>query len=305
MEIRDLQLWQTFLIVAREKNFSKAAKILRMNAPNVTKRISTLEKALKTRLFNRTTRIVSLTQEGAALLPSVQLLIDQAIEIETKAGDRNELSGLIRLTCLNGLAQRWLAPLLVEFQADHPLVRFEVLITDRIVDLVQDQIDLAIRIQEPSGADFVFREMRPNPLVVCASPAYLKSAPPIRAPSDLSKHRLLVLSVHQNLKFVRTGERLGDFSAQRSVICESGPYLTDLALAGGGVAVRARYDVDGLLREGKLVECLSKHPLECFLSVYLVIPQKRYLTHRVRVFSDYLMEKRWRVDGYPMPRISQ
>src|ERR1700759_1635732 len=82
MEIRDLQLWQTFLIVAQEKNFSKAGKVLHTNAPNVTKRISNLEKSLGTRLFNRTTRIVSLTQEGEALLPSVQSLLDQAREVE-------------------------------------------------------------------------------------------------------------------------------------------------------------------------------------------------------------------------------
>jgi len=296
MEIRDLQLWQTFLIVAQEKNFSKAAKVLHTNPPNVTKRISTLEKSLGTRLFNRTTRIVSLTQEGEALLPSVQLLLDQAREVEAKASDRTELSGLIRLTCFNWLAQRWLAPLLIEFQAAHPLVRFELVITDRIIDLVQDQVDLAIRVQEPKGADFVFRELRPNRLVVCASPAYLKSSPAIKSPADLMKHRLLALSVHQDLKFVRTGERLGDFSSRRSIICESGPHLTDLALMGGGIAVRARYDVDGFLQTGKLVECLSKHPLEYFLSVYLVIPQKRYLTNRVRTFSDYLMQRRWKAD---------
>jgi len=274
MEIHNLQLWHTFLIVAQEKNFSKAAKLLHTNAPNVTKRISTLERSLGTRLFNRTTRMVSLTQEGEALLPSVQMLLDQAREV----------------------AQRWLAPLLIEFQAAHPLVRFEVLVTDRVVDLVQEQVDLAIRIQEPKGADFVFRELRPNRLVVCASPAYLKSSPAIRAPADLLKHRLLALSVHQDLKFVRTGERLGDFSSRRSIICDSGPYLTDLALIGGGIAVRARYDVDCFLREGRLLECLSKHPLEYFLSVYLVIPQKRYLTNRVRTFSDFLFKKRWKAD---------
>ena len=132
--------------------------------------------------------------------------------------------------------------------------------------------------------------------MVCASPAYLKSSSAIRSPADLAKHRLLTLSVHQELKFVRTGERLGDFFSRRSIICESGPYLTDLALMGGGIAVRARYDVNGFLRDGRLVECLSKHPLEYFRSVYLVIPQKRYLTNRVRTFSDYLMQKRWTAD---------
>lgn len=295
MEIRDLQLWSTFIAVAREKNFSKAGKSLNTNAPNITKRISSLEEALGMRLFNRTTRTVSLTQEGEALLPSVQLLLEQAREIEAKATDRHDLSGLVRVTCLNGLAQRWLAPLIVEFQADHPLVRFEVLATDQVVDLIQDQVDIALRIQEPKGADFVFREMRPNQLVVCASPSYLKSAPALRIPADLSKHRLLALTNHQDLKFIRSGERLGDFFSRRVIVCESGPYLTDLALLGAGVAVRARYDVEVFLKSGRLVECLARHPLEYFRKVYLVIPQRRYLANRVRVFSDFLMAKRWGV----------
>jgi len=296
MEIRDLQLWQTFLVVAQEKNFSKASKVLHTNPPNITKRISILEKALGTRLFNRTTRVVSLTQEGETLLPSVQQLLDQAREVEARASDRHELSGVIRLTCFHWLAQRWLAPLLTEFRAAHPAIKLEVHVTDQLVDLIQDQVDLAIRVQEPKGADFVFRELRPNRLVVCASPAYLKRAPALRAPADLINHQLLALTVHQDLKFVRTGELIGDFFSQRAILCESGPFLTDLALAGAGIAVRARYDVEGFLRDGRLAECLPKHPLEYFQSVYLVIPQKRYLTNRVRAFSDFLVHRRWEAD---------
>ena len=293
MKIRDLQAWQSFVTVAQEKNFSKAAKVLHTHAPNVTKRISALEESLGTRLFNRTTRVVSLTQEGEALLPSAVTLIEQARELEAKAGDRHDLSGIIRVTCLNGLAQRWLAPLLVEFQSRHPHVRFEVIATDQVVDLIQDQIDLAIRIQEPKGSDFVFRELRPNQLVVCASSSYLKKTPPLKTPSDLMKHRVLALTAHQDLKFTRTGERVGDFLSRREIICDSGAYLTELALLGAGVAIRARYDVAGFLKSGKLVECLGKHPLEDFRKVYLVIPQRRYLTNRVRNFSDFLLKNRW------------
>ncbi len=296
MEIRDLQLWQTFLAVAQEKNFSKAAVALRTNAPNVTKRISSLEGALGTRLFNRTTRVVSLTQEGEALLPGVQLLLEQARELEAKASDRAELSGLIRLTCFHWLAHRWLTPLLVEFQELHPQVRIELLLTDQVVDLVQEQVDLAIRVQEPKGADFVFRELSPNRLAICASPAYLKKAPPLRTPADLANHRLLALSVHRDVRFARGGARLGELFSRRSIVCESGPYLTDLAVAGAGVAIRASYDVAGFVREGKLVECLARHPLESYSSVYLVIPQKRYLTNRVRVFTDFLVQRRWKTN---------
>lgn len=291
MKITDLILWRSFLTVAQTRNFSKAATALRTNAPNVTKRISMLESQLGVRLFNRTTRVVSLTQEGEGLLPYVQLLLDQAKEIEDRAEENRQLSGRIRVTCLEGLSQRWLAPALVKFQKQYPEIRFDILPTDRLVDLVQEQVDLAVRIQEPRGSDYVFKELRPNNLVVCASPAYLKKKPELKKPADLHRHSLLMLEVHRELRFMKTGERLGEFTESRKIVCESGPYLTELAVLGAGVGIRAAYEVSTLIQSGKLVRLLENHPLEYFRKVYLVIPQRRYLSSRVRAFADFLMSQ--------------
>jgi LysR family transcriptional activator of dmlA len=292
MKITDLTLWQTFVAVVHERNFARASRVLHTNAPNVTKRISQLESSLGVRLFNRTTRTMSLTVDGEKLLPQVRALIDQAREIEERANETQKLAGLIRVTSLNGIAQRWLAPAIVDFQKLHPAVRFEVLPGDGLMELIQDQVDLALRIQEPTGADVIFREMVVNHLVVCASPAYLKNAKPIRRPRDLHGHPLLFLNVHRELKFHGKGEKLKEFAADRTILCESGTYLTELALLGAGLAVRARYDVNTYLKSGQLVELLAKYPLEYFRKVYLVIPQKRYLSSRVRAFADFLMARR-------------
>ncbi len=292
MKITDLILWQTFVAVANERNFSNAARALHTNAPNITKRILQLESGLSVRLFNRTTRRMSLTVDGEKLLPYALALIDQAREIEARATDNQKLAGLIRVTSINGIAQRWLAPAIVEFQRLHPAVQFEVFPGDSLMDLIQEQVDLALRIQEPTGVDMIFREVTVNHLVVCASPAYLKEAKPIRRPADLHTHPLMFLNVHRELKFHGKGEKLKDFAATRIIHCQSGTYLTDLALLGAGVAVRARYDVNSYLKSGDLVALLETYPLEYFRKVYLVIPQRRYLSSRVRAFADFLMARR-------------
>jgi DNA-binding transcriptional LysR family regulator len=289
MKITDLSLWETFAAVADMKSFAKAGRRLHMGAPTVTKRISLLENQLGVRLFNRTTRVVSLTQDGERLLPEAKQLLDTANEVERRASDAKNLEGLVRVTCLPVVGFRWLGPQVVSFQKKHPKIQFQLDLSERFTDLVAEQFDLAIRVQKPQGADFVFRELAPNELVLCASPAYLKKAAPVKKLADLYQHPLLTLDVFAGCRFVKTGKALRDFDSARTIRSEFGLYLTELALQGGGIAVRSRWDVFPFLASGKLVEVLPEHRLEPFGNAYLVIPQRRYLSPRVRAFADHLM----------------
>ena len=292
MKISDLLLWQAFQVVAQEKNFSKAARILKTQAPNVTKRITTLEAQLGVRLFNRTTRVVSLTKEGEFLLPSARSLIDQAIDLERQASDRHsEISGTIRLTCFVNFGHRWLAPVLEEFSRKFPLVHLDVEVTDRIVDLIEEQFDIAIRIQEPQGADFVFKELMGNQLAIFATPEYVKTHRPIRTPQDLVHHEILTIDLHQNLKFNNSPLRLKDVTKKRSLHCESTLFMAEMALQGYGVGIVSGWGVANFIKKGQLVPLLEKYPLEWFRRIYMVIPQKRYLTNRVRALADFIVEK--------------
>lgn len=289
MEINDLGMWQTFVQVAEKRNFVNAARALSTGAPAITKRISLLEERLGTRLFNRTTRVVTLTAEGEKLLPLARSLIESAQDLERQAQSAKELSGTIRLTCFQVVGLRWLTGELIGFRKKHPAIKFELDLTDRYADLIAEQIDIAIRVQKPKGADFVFRELATNELVICASPSYLKKAPRIRRPEDLVEHPVLAQSLLMNTCFLHSRRPLSDYESARSIRCESGIFLTELALKGAGVAVRSRWDVFPFLASGKLVELLPSYKLEPYGKAYMVIPQKRYLSPRVRAFADHLI----------------
>lgn len=289
MRIRDISYWQTFVQVAEQKSFVKAGNALGLGPSNVSKQIAWLENELGVRLLNRTTRSVTLSQEGETLLPRAKQLLEDVAELENRALDAKGLRGKIRLTCLPVVAHRWLVPELTKFRKKNPEVNFELDLSEKIVDLIAEQMDLAIRVQPPKGADFVFRELASNELVVCASPKYLKKIERPQKPLDLLKHSLLTLELYSSCRFIGTGIALRDLDSARAVRCEVGLFLTELALAGEGIAIRSKWDVFPFLQSGALVELLPDYKIEPFGKAYLVIPQKKYLSPRVRAFADHLL----------------
>lgn len=297
MKIRDLSMWESFDRVANEENFARAAKMLRIGPSLLSKRIKALEDELGVRLFQRSTRKVSLTQEGRALLPRVKALLEDAKGLEDQFEAEREVAGTIRMTCLPAFANRVIAPLIADFSRRYPKVEFEIDASEGIVDLIDSQMDLAIRVQAPEGADFVFKELIENRLVLCASPAYLKKARHrVQGPADLKHHRILTLPVYAGCRFKNSSLTLGDLAGSVKIRAESGAFLTELARAGAGIAVRSLWDVRPFLDSGELVRVLAKDVIEPFGHVYAVIPNRRLVSRRVRAFVDDLSEaaKGWK-----------
>jgi DNA-binding transcriptional LysR family regulator len=297
MKIRDLTLWESFYWVAKEGSFVRAAKKLNVGAPLLSKRVARLEEELGVRLFQRSTRQVGLTQEGRGLLPRIESFLGDAQGLEDQFSRQSEVAGVIRMTCVTAFAHRVLAPLLVEFCALYPAVKFELEVTDAFVDLIDAQMDLAIRVQEPTGADFIFKKLLQNKLILCASPVYLKRhGSKLLKPQDLQAHRVLMLGVYGGSRFKGCPLALRDLANAQTIRSESGLFLTELACQGAGVAVRSVWDVHPLLESGRLVQVLKPYALDPFGDMYLVIPSRRLLAHRIRVFIDFIMEKakRWK-----------
>jgi DNA-binding transcriptional LysR family regulator len=288
MKIRDLSVWESFYWVAKEGSFTRAAKRQGLGLPHLSKRIAKLEDDLGVRLFQRSTRKVSLTHEGRGLFPVVQSFLEDAKSLEERFDSKEEISGTIRMSCVTAFAHRRIAPLIAKFNETYPKVRFELEITDTLIDLIDNQIDLAIRVQEPAGSEFVFKKLIPNELIVCASPGYLKKAKKIRTPEDLMSHRILTLQVYENCRFKGSKLSISDLLKARAIHCENGLFLTELACQGAGIAVRSVWDVDSLLRSRKLIQVLEQFPLEPYGNMYAVIPNRRLLAQRVRTFMMFL-----------------
>src|SRR4051812_1616165 len=200
LKVTDLALWESFLCVNKTGSFTAAASKLRVGVPVLSKRIASLENSLGVRLFARTTRKVTPTHEAKEMLSRVETLLEEAREIETRAIPNAEPKGLIRLSTFPAFAQSFLADALIEFQNTYPEIRFDLQVSDKIIDLVESEIDLAIRVQQPTGAQFVFRKLLENRLVLCATPAYLKSLKrEIRKVEDLDGLPLLMPELYQNI----------------------------------------------------------------------------------------------------------
>jgi LysR family transcriptional activator of dmlA len=291
MKIRDISIWEGFLQVAKERNFAAAARSLKIGAPLLTKKIQMLENELGVRLFNRTTRSVQLTQEGIALIPKVKSILEEVENIENQFESTQELNGTIRISCVTAYAYRVLSEQLVQFQKLHPKVHFDLDASDRYIDLIDSNVDIAIRADEPHGADYVYKKLVENNLVVCASPDFLlKSKAKVKHPADLKKYPLLTLSVYGDCKFIRTGIPLSDLFESKKINAESGLLMTHFVLNGAGIGIRSLWDVKPFLDNGTLVQLLPDHPIESFGTIYAVITSNRLLSKRVRAFLDFIVQ---------------
>jgi DNA-binding transcriptional LysR family regulator len=221
------------------------------------------------------------------------------VDLEDSFANSQMLTGTVRITAAPFLAHRLLIPVLAGFRSRHPKVQVEIEISETLHNLIESNFDLAIRVHSnPEDSGLIYRKLLPNNLVFCASPEYLsRSKALLRTPSDLCKHPLLILNVHDRCRFRNNPHRLGDFTKNsRSIVCDNGWLLTQAALAGLGVHVRSIWDVKGHFESGSLVQVLTKSTLETFGDVYSVVPSRRFLPARVRVFQDMVIEEaaNWR-----------
>lgn len=291
MKIEEFILWEAFLGVAKHGNFSKAAENLRVPLAQVSKRVAKLESLLKVRLFQRTTRVVTLTDEGKSLLPKITSILEDLREAESLFENKQELSGVVRITSVPFVATRVVLPHLKDFRKKHPNIQLEFDLSERFANLIEEGFDIAIRIETPQHSEMIYRKLAPNHLIFCASKDYLKEHSTPKTPKDLTKHDLLTLNVHRKVKFQDKEIRLGDFTPSKRVTCENGAFLTDLAVAGHGILIRSHWDAKPLIQEGKLVQVLKDYPLEPFGFLYAVVPNKRFLAPRVKVFWDFIIER--------------
>lgn len=295
MKIEDIKVWESFLAVAKQGHFSRASVVLGVPLPQVSKRITKLEEGLGLRLFHRTTRSVTLTDEGKALMPKIERLLSDLSEAENYFEKNQKFSGTIKITSVPFVAHRLLLPVLDLFSEKYPQIKIELELSEKMVNLVESGFDVALRIDTPKDSDLVYRKLVPNDLVLCASPKYLKESTALRTLDDIKKHSLLTLGIHSRCRFKNSDKKIGDYSASKTFICENGAFLTDMALANKGVLLRSIWDVQGYLKSKKLIRVLEKYPLETFGHIYAVVPTRRYVAPRVRAFLDFVFEesKKW------------
>ena len=277
-----------FAEVVATGSFSQAAKRLGLSKASVSREVARLERRLGAQLLRRTTRSMSLTEIGETFYAGCQRMAEEAEQAERSVSElQAEPRGEIRLVTPISLGQFHIAPLLPAFLARHPKVRVRVELTDRMVDLVSEKFDLAIRITgRLSDAALVQRRLCPIRFVVCASPAYLARHGTPSDPDELFQHNCLGMGAspwHLLLSREWAAKLRGD------LFVDNGDALRRIALLGHGIVFLPTYLVGEDLAHGRLVRILADD-LGLEASAFALYPQSRHASPKVRALIDYLAQ---------------
>ena len=300
MDRGDLEL---VLAIRDQGSLAGASATLDVVPSVITKRLGALEARLGQRLFERTTRRLSVTAEGEAVCLHAKTLLEGFAALESELGERqNERVGTIRLAATFGFGRRWLGPALATFQARHPGLQIELLLTERLPDLGAEGYDGALwlwAVQQRREADWVTRRIARNQRVLAASPAYIERRGTPATVDALSAHDCLVArengepnqrqSSLWTLRHARDGST-ARVRVQGPLASNSGEMVRDWCLAGHGIMLRSLWDIAPQLASGELVRVLSHYAMPD-ADIHWIAPWRPKTPRRVRLLLDHLAEQ--------------
>lgn len=297
-----------FAKVVEQGSFARAAARLELSTSAVSRHVAELEAHLDARLLNRTTRRLSMTESGAAFYERcVQLLADLEEAEEAVTSATVVPRGTLKLTCSITFGVRHLAPAIAAFAVRHPQLRFDVELSDRAVDIVDEGFDLAVRIGEIGSQSLIGRRIGSSRLVCCAAPAYIAAQGTPLTPADLAQHACLTYEYSPARNLWRFRDPNGDDQDVRisgPVHANNGQMLCALAVAGMGITFEPDFIVAPDIRAGTLLRLLpdfSPPPIP----IHAVYPSRRHLSAKVRAFVDFLAARFAAGAEWAMPESSE
>ena len=272
--------------------FSAAARELALTPSALSKLVTRLEERLGVRLLNRTTRRLALTPEGELFFERSQKILQEIADAENEVvRSRGRPRGLLRINTFTAFRQQ-LAPALPRFQERYPEVEIELKLEDRIVDLVKEGADLAVRMGPLSDSSLVARRICDLERVICAAPAYLARYGTPRSPDDLARHNCIVIAATPALARwpfdTPKGRRVIEVSGKLST--NSGEALKDLAVAGLGIVRMVDMNVGDEIRKGALAPLLTDSHHVDAVPLHAVYPQGRHRSPKVAAMLEFLLE---------------
>jgi DNA-binding transcriptional LysR family regulator len=280
----------TFVEVVARGSLSAAARAEGIAPAMIGRRLDALEQRLGVKLLQRTTRKLALTDEGAAFLEDCQRILADLEAAESAIAERAaRATGHLMISAPAGFGRQHVAPLLPSFLAEHREVTADLNLSDRVVDVVGEGVDVAIRIANLTDSNLVGVKLAANRRVVVAAPAYLKRHGTPRTLADLGKHNCLPISSQGSQRgwTFQDGGKAVTLKVDGNMVCNDGAVLHDWALAGKGLAWRSMWEVSGEIAAGKLKTVLDEYAAPVS-DIYAVFAQRRHLPLRIRAFVDFL-----------------
>lgn len=281
-----------FIAVADARSFTQGARKLGVSGAQASKLVARLETRLGARLLNRTTRDVSLTDTGRAYLERARDLLGDFDALEGSVRDQGGPSGVLRISAPVSFGKNQLTPALLDFAAQYPAVGIDVGFSDRMVNLVEEGFDVAVRIGRLADSSLVARRLAAVRLVTCASPDYLARAGAPRAPEDLAGHTAILDTNVRDPTIWRFGAQpeTRDVRVHGRIRFNGAEACVAAAVAGLGVTRSPAFAAAEELRAGRVTPLLCGFESEV-VHVYAVYPHARHLAAKVRAFVDFLAQR--------------
>jgi DNA-binding transcriptional LysR family regulator len=291
---------QAFVAVADLKGFAPAARKLGLSPSGVTRLIAALEERLGARLLQRTTRQVALTDVGARYLERVRRILVDVEEAEGAAeGERTRPVGRLAVSAPVGFGRLHVSPVMTAYLKRYPEVSGELRLADRMINLVEDGVDLAVRIGHLADSTLVARQVGEMRRIVVASPGYLKARGEPATPQAISSHQTIqfgAMTASPDWRFVENGREIGVTCAPR-LVTNSADAAIQYAAQDGGLTRVLAYQAAEAIKAGRLRIVLAKFE-QPPLPIHLVYPTSRLLSAKVRAFIDLVVElSDWRFGG--------
>lgn len=294
LEINRFGEMETFAKVVELGGFSAAARYYRKSPSAISKLITRLEVRLNTRLFKRSTRSLQITEEGNIFYERSIRVLSDLEEAEQSVLTDQTPAGHLRLTTNIPIGRFFLLPIIPEFIKSHPKISFDITLTDKVIDLMGENIDIAIRSGPMKNSGLMARKLGETSMIIVGSPSYIKSNGAPKIPSDLAEHNLMRLNfsrMQEEWPFLEGGNKI-TINPSGNIEVSDGESMRQLVLSGIGLARLASFQVKNDINAGRLVPLLENYNPGDTESLYAVFHnQGGFLPVRIRAFIDFLVAR--------------
>jgi LysR family transcriptional activator of dmlA len=285
--IEDLQV---FSEVVRTLNFSQAAQRLGVSPAFISKRIHVLEAQLECKLFHRSTRQVSLTEQGEQVYELGRSILDKVSELHEELGvKRNEPRGVLRVSTSFGFGRRVVGESLAEFSRKYPEIEVRLDVLDHLLDLAQNKIDLDVRIGDVISPHYIAKRLARNHRILCAAPSYLERCGTPTDLNELAQHNCLIIKERDHpvglWKLTRRGRNY-NVKVKGSLVTNNGEIAVAWALAGHGIMLRSIWDARTHLDSGQLVNILPDYTQEA--NIWAVYPERLSSSAKIKLCVKHM-----------------
>jgi len=284
----------TVVAVVETNSFTAASDRLGISKALVSKYVGEVESKLGIRLFNRTTRQLALTDAGRNYYEHALTLIEQySVMLDNVTGEQSDPRGLLRISAPVTFGEMQLAPLLPEFLERYPDVQLDLILTNGAIDMLEEAIDVRLRIGGVDDSNMIARHLKTFPLVFTASPTYIAKHQLPTTPQEIAELDCIIDSnfrVGKQWPIISPEGTVGSINVRSAIAANSPQAVREIALAAGGIAMTPGFIVEDAILDGRLVQLIPEYTTLEF-GLFAIYPHRKYVAKKVRCFIDFVLEK--------------